>query len=110
VKLPNPHRAVADLAKLRDYCLNPHHPRGRHKARVFASKLGLAFSDAEDIRAKLMEAARRSDCVSGGEDEHGWRYVIDLAMTGPAGRARVRSAWIVRRGEDLPRFVSCYVL
>jgi hypothetical protein len=33
MKLPNPKRAVVDIAKLRDYILNPEHPRGRHKAR-----------------------------------------------------------------------------
>lgn len=26
--------------KLTGYCLNPEHPRGKHKARVFASALG----------------------------------------------------------------------
>lgn len=36
MKLPNADRAVVGLAKLRDYCLSPTHPRGRHKARVFA--------------------------------------------------------------------------
>ena len=41
VPLPNPDRAVVDLAKLRDYCLNPQHEEGKHKARVFASALGL---------------------------------------------------------------------
>ena len=28
---------VVDPRKLRDYCLNPNHPRGKHKARVFRS-------------------------------------------------------------------------
>jgi len=34
MKLPGGERANVDVAKLRDYCLNPTHPRGRHKARV----------------------------------------------------------------------------
>ena len=42
MRLPNPSRAFVDASKLRDYCLNAQHPRGRHKARVFASALGLA--------------------------------------------------------------------
>ncbi len=37
MKLPNGGRAVVEIAKLRDYCLNPAHPRGRHNARVFAA-------------------------------------------------------------------------
>ncbi len=41
MKLPNGERAVVDIIKLQDYCLNPAHPRGQHKARVFAAALGL---------------------------------------------------------------------
>jgi uncharacterized protein DUF6883 len=41
MKLPGSENAVADIAKLRDYCLNPSHPRGRHKARNFAALAGL---------------------------------------------------------------------
>jgi len=40
MKLPNPERAIVDLKKLRDYCLSSEHPRGRHKARMFAAILG----------------------------------------------------------------------
>ncbi len=47
MRLPNAERAVVDIAKLRDYCLNFEHPRGRHKARVFAAALGLTTADAE---------------------------------------------------------------
>jgi len=37
-----------ETRKLRDYCLSPEHPRGRHKARVFASALGLTVDDYQD--------------------------------------------------------------
>lgn len=37
MKLPNGDRAVVDIVKLTDYCLSTTHPRGRHKARVFAA-------------------------------------------------------------------------
>jgi hypothetical protein len=36
------HRAIADVRKLAGYSLNPSHPRGRHKARVFRR---VKFSD-----------------------------------------------------------------
>ena len=38
---------VVEIAKLRDYCLSDTHPRGRHKARVFRSRLALTAADAE---------------------------------------------------------------
>jgi len=31
MKLPNGTRAVVDIRKLRDYCLDPHSPKGRNK-------------------------------------------------------------------------------
>lgn len=40
MRLPNGARAILDARKLVDYCLNPDSPRGRHKARVFASSRG----------------------------------------------------------------------
>jgi hypothetical protein len=45
-----------------------------------------------------------------GADQYGQRYVLDFDMTGAAGSAAVRSAWIVLANEDVLRFVSCYVL
>jgi hypothetical protein len=34
MQLPGGARAIVDVAKLRDYCLDPHHPRGRRVAMV----------------------------------------------------------------------------
>jgi hypothetical protein len=36
MKMPGGHAAIVDRQKLTEYCLNPEHPRGKHKARVFA--------------------------------------------------------------------------
>lgn len=111
MKLPNGDRAVVELAKLTDYCLDPGHPRGRHKARVFAASLGVGRQHASRLRVALLEAAAgREDAVSGAVDGFGARYVLDFPMSGPKGTALVRSTWIVRTGEDFPRFTSCYVL
>ncbi len=41
IKLPNPEEAIIDSQKLSGYCLNPDHPDGQHKARVFQAVLGL---------------------------------------------------------------------
>jgi hypothetical protein len=64
MKLPNAHRAIVDIAKLRDYCLNQQHEYGRDKARAFAAALGLGRTHAEWLRLRLLEAARLSidDC------------------------------------------------
>jgi len=110
MKLPGGDRAVVDLAKLLDYCLSPHHPRGRHKARVFASALGISSADVGVLREALLNAARQSEAVCSEADEYGRRFVLDFDMGGPQGRATVRSNWIVLRYEDFPRLTSCYVI
>ncbi len=109
-KLPNPENAVVEMRKLREYCLSPEHPRGKHKARVFASALGLTAEDSEELRQALLSAASSEEATSAEEDEYGQRYVLDFEMSTEAGSAVVRSGWIVRYSEEFPRFTSCWVL
>lgn len=106
-RLPNPQDAVVDIRKLHDYCLSPHHPRGRHKARMFASALGLTIEDADELREALLRAALSEVAVAADRDRYGKRYVLDFDMETEAGTAAVRSAWIVRREEEFPRLTSC---
>jgi hypothetical protein len=54
-----------EIAKLRDYSLDPGHQEGKHKARVFAAALGLEKEDAEWLRDQLIRVARDLDCVLG---------------------------------------------
>ncbi len=108
--LPNAEQAIVDTVKLRDYCLNPVHPVGKHKARVFAAVLGLTSANADILHNALLQAARSSDAVIGEQDEYGQRYSIDLLMLGVNRYATIRSAWMVRTGEDFARLTTCYVL
>jgi hypothetical protein len=91
MNLPNPENAVADVRKLRDNCLNPEHPRGKHKAQVFSVALGLGAEDAEELRETLLSAARAEEAVTGEEDEYGKRYVLDFEVRTAVGTATVRS-------------------
>jgi hypothetical protein len=103
---------VVSVEKLRDYCLSEVHPRGRHKARVFKAALGLGPDDADRLARALTDAVlARIDALRPGEaDEHGERLVLDFDMATEVGRATIRSAWIVRKGEDVIRFLNCFVL
>ena len=62
MKLPNGELTIVDLRKLQEYCLNPQHPRGRHKARVFAS-VGIREADADQLRTALLDAAISAGAV-----------------------------------------------
>ncbi|MBI5891020.1 MAG: hypothetical protein HZB47_10110 [Nitrosomonadales bacterium] len=111
MKLPNGGSAVVDIEKLRGYCLSAQHPEGRHKARVFLATLGMSVTDADKLRELLLSAAESNDKVSmTGADEYGSRYTMDAHVVWGSRGAIVRSAWIIKIGEDFPRLVSCYVL
>jgi len=109
MKMPGADKAFVELAKLRDYCLNPLHPRGRHKARVFAERLALTAARADILRDALLVAAGRFPAIPGETDGFGRRFVVEFPMDGPKGSVLIRSSWIVRKDEDFPRLTSCYV-
>ena len=110
--MPIPHadRAVVDMSKLRDYCLNPLHDEGQHKARLFAAALGMTANDAEALRALLLQAVRVVDARVGRRDTYGQRYTIDFLVEWREKRAMVRSGWIIEHGSDTPRLTTCYPL
>ena len=109
MKLPNGASAIVDITKIRDYCLNPDHPRGKHKARVFQSVLGISAIHAEELRQALATAARDKDATIGSSDSYGTRYIIDFELTRGDRTGPIRSCWIVRSGESESRFVTCFV-
>ena len=110
MRLPGGELAVVDLGKLRDYVLNPIHPRGKHKARVFASALGIRQEDAEFLRDRLLEAVLGNEVVPGDSDQYGERYILDFECIRGNQRAIIRSGWIVLNEENYPRLVTCFVL
>lgn len=71
MKIPGGEFAFVDLAKLRDYCLNPSHSEGKHKARVFASVLGLSAVDSDFLRDELLYAARVLEAEIRDTDKYG---------------------------------------
>lgn len=110
MKLPNGEAAIIEIEKIRDYCLNPGHPRGRHKARLFQSILGMTSAHVNELRAALLAAARSENATSGETDQYGVRYILDFELRRGERTAIVRNCWIVLTGEIAPRFVTCYIL
>lgn len=109
MKMPGGDSAIVDREKLTGYCLNPEHPRGKHKARVFAAALGFTAANADELRAALLVAAATADAHPAASDQFGTRYVLEFEIMGPRGAGIVKSTWIVRRGESTPRLASCFV-
>ena len=110
MRLPNGERAFIDPAKLTGYVLNPHHPRGRNKARVFLATLSLSPDGAGILASWLTDlAATSAEAVETGEDVYGRRFEICAEMRYAEHVARIVTAWIIRRGEDFPRLVTAFV-
>jgi Domain of unknown function (DUF4926) len=103
--LPQSDEALLDIRKIEDYCLNPSHPRGRHKARVFRDALGLQRGDAAWLREVLLEAARAGEASPVATDAWGSHWRLDATVRRQGKSAVVRTIWIVRTGESVPRFV-----
>ena len=110
MKLPNGHKA--DLGtKLEDYSLNPLHREGQHKARVFASVLGITLDHVELLRRTVSDmAAASEDAESRGDNGYGEVFVLCFPLRTETGSATVLTAWIVRHDEDFPRLTTCYIL
>jgi hypothetical protein len=108
--IPHADRATVDIRKLREYCLDPLHDEGKHKARVFAAALGMTAADAEALREILLQAIKTHDAYLGYRDAFGQRYMVDFPLEWQARQAIVRSGWIIEHGSDAPRLTSCYVL
>jgi hypothetical protein len=110
MKIPNAERAVVDIRKLRDYCLDPNHDEGKHKARLFIATLGMTADEAEDLRDALLHAVKTYDAKLGRRDEYGQRYTLDFLLEWHGKRAMIRSGWIIEHGSDTARLTTCYPL
>jgi hypothetical protein len=108
-QLPNADKAVIPIEKLRDYSLDPAHPLGKHKARVFRSALGFTQPDAPHLQELIRQAILTSEAVEVAVNEHGTRYIVDFPTTSARRTIVVRTAWIIDAGETVPRLTSCYV-
>ncbi len=101
--------AIIDPEKIYDYCLNPEHPRGKHKTSVFRSALGMTGADADDLISLIKRRIRDIECEVGEGDAYGQRYTVDIEIEYNAMKAFVRTSWIIKYGEIQPRLTTCFV-
>ncbi|MES2928519.1 MAG: hypothetical protein V4843_16970 [Pseudomonadota bacterium] len=108
--LPNAGKAVIDPNKLTSYALNPLHPVGGNKARVFESVLGYNQSNADQLIGKIQQGVLTNPAVLGKADQFGQRFTVDMSITGPNGNiAVVRTGWVFDPGSTAPRLATAYV-
>lgn len=108
--IPNVESATINPKKLTEYALNPNHPVGGNKAKVFESALGYNQSNADDLMRQIYEKLPSSEAVVGKLDQYGQRYTVDIPITGPNGNTvNVRTGWITKTGSDIPELTTIYV-
>jgi len=99
-------QAIISVDKLRDYVLSSSHPDGRAKAAYLAG-LGYTRDGWRQLEADLRTQHLAVDAVPGRASPYGLKYEIVGSLTGPNGRSgRVRTVWIVRHDEAVPRLVT----
>lgn len=100
-----------DPRKLQDYALNPQHPVGGHKARMFQTRLGFTQTNYQFLIDQIATHAPESETVPGLNDEHGQRYQVDLLILGiePGQQEIVTTGWIVKSNEEIARLTTLYI-
>ncbi len=106
--VPNAEKAVVDIRKLRDYCLNPEHDEGKHKARLFQAVFGMNANHAEALQTILLDVVKTHEAELGREDIYGQRYTLDFELEWQGKKGWVRSGWIVEHSSDTPSLTTCY--
>ncbi|MED8891458.1 RHS repeat-associated core domain-containing protein [Escherichia marmotae] len=107
--LKNSDKAVIDPQKITGYALNPEHPVGKNKARVFESALGMNKSHADDLIAQIKKGVQNMPAIQGDVDQYGTRFSVDIPIVGPTGTATVRTGWIIKEGTDIPALTTLFV-
>jgi hypothetical protein len=106
VILPNAHDALVDRRKVTDYLLSTTHPDGAPKARFFMA-FGFSANRPDDLIIALAEHGRSHHAKELQTRAYGTRYRVDGRLRSPDGRdPMVRTIWMVRAGETVPRLVT----
>lgn len=106
--LANADRAIIGERKLRDYVLNPDHPVGGHKARVILAATGLGRGDHGDVADQVRRGILANGAERIGSIPYGVRFRVTMTLTGARGTLRIRTGWLYRSGEDVPRLATLY--
>jgi len=109
IRLPGAESARIPTDKLIRYALDPTHARGQHKARVFASALGITNHDWRYLHDQILEALPEAPVHSTRITPFGISYEVVVTIDGLNGATHpVVTTWIVE-GDEPPRLTSTWV-
>ena len=108
MKLPNGDRVEIPMQKLIGYCLNSEHPSGKHKARVFASVLGITVENADTLRSLVQTAAVEGEVVQQDTTAFGQQFKVDWIVPG-TDKIQLRTIWEITAKNPNPRLISAFL-
>jgi len=108
MNLPNAVKALVEQDKIIAYLLNAGHPDNSGKALFFRS-LGFTTEEWSLMASALRRLAATAEVTKNVESPHGVKYILDGRIEAPSGEmTRIRTIWIIDRGQDIPRLVTAY--
>jgi hypothetical protein len=88
--------------------LSETHAVGRSKARLFRS-LGFNENNVSLLKQGLIAIAHSEDVKEVISSPYGVKYIIEGLLQTPVGDSiRIRTIWIIEKGQERPRFVTAY--
>lgn len=108
MKLPNGDRAEIEMAKLIGYCLNPQHPKGKDKARVFQSRLGITAENVDRLLALIRQAAVEGEVVQQTVTAYGQMFKVDWTIPETEG-LQLRTTWEIAANATNPRLITAFL-
>lgn len=108
--LLNAEHAVIDPKKLATYALNPDHPYGGNKARVFESALGYNPTNADVLAARVKDGILSTPANALEVKDFGQPMAVDMPILGVNGETvLVRTGWIYETDAVVPRLTTLFV-
>src|SRR5581483_8377881 len=100
VRLPRAREARIPTDKLTGYALDPAHERGRHKARVFASALGITTADWRYLHDQILENLPEGEVRGTRITPFGVSYEVLVMIDGLNGATQpVVTTWIIQADQ-----------
>ncbi|WP_079707596.1 DUF6883 domain-containing protein [Paraliobacillus ryukyuensis] len=108
--IPNFNKSTINSRKLTAYALNPNHPVGGNKAKVFERALGYNQSNASQLMQQIQKSLANTSATLGKADQYGQRYTVDMLIKAANGKtATVRTGWIIKSGSNIPEMTTLFV-
>lgn len=71
--------------------------------------MNLTAADSHKLKDEIADAVSKNEAYETFSDKYGKRFFVDVKIVNFDKSEIVRTLWIVKRNEDFPRFISCYI-